>query len=490
MDPSQQAFVDIFRTFLEEVVQHARAGRAEGGPSLLQVVTKHLGQDPRRLPVLREEVLDFRAADVDIALDALAEEHGQQRLVGVSGGDQRFHQTFADLLDQTYHSFGTAAPDHVNLPTGPDSDRRVVAFGVRLLRFGGAPVAVLQRSAKPSHGQGAALEVITADEDVAAGLLARVRALAVERSVLRGQVLSFSGSPFDPSSGGVAFLRRPDVAAEDVVLPPGVLDRIVRHVVRVGDQRERLLAAGQHLKRGVLLYGPPGTGKTLTVRHLLSRTPGTTVVLLSGQALAHITTAAHVARAMQPTLIVLEDCDLVAEDRGHHPSGQPLLFELLEALDGLDGDADVAFLMTTNRADRLERALAQRPGRVDLAVEVPLPDVGARRQLLRLYARSLPLSEAALDAAAERAEGVTASFAKELLRRAVLDAAVAGHEVGDADLAAALEELLSDAEALTRSLLGSGAQQADGPDGDGFDGPWVDGNGFGGNGFEEDPPRR
>ena len=463
MQPQQEAFVDVFRTFLEEVVQGARSSRAGEGPLLLDVVREHLGTDPRRLPVLREDVQEFRVVDVDLALDALAAEHGGQRVVGVSGGDVRFHQTFADLLDQSFHSFGTGAVEHANLPTGPDSDRRVVAFGVRLLHLDGTPAAVLQRAAKASHGQGAALEVLAADGGTAARLLARVRALSVERSVLRGQVLTFSGSPYDPSSGGVSFLRRPEVAASDVVLPPGVLERVVRHVVDVGGQRERLLAAGQHLKRGVLLYGPPGTGKTLTVRHLLSRTPGTTVVLLSGQALAHVTTAAHLARALQPALIVLEDCDLVAEDRGHHPSGQPLLFELLEALDGLGGDADVAFLLTTNRADLLERALVQRPGRVDLAVEVPLPDVAARRQLLRLYARDLPLSPAALDAAAERAEGVTASFAKELLRRAVLVAAVEDRPVGDDDLAAALEELLSDAEVLTRSLLGSGP--AAGPSG-------------------------
>ena len=77
------------------------------------------------------------------------------------------------------------------------------------------------------------------------------------------------------------------------------------------------------------------------------------------------------ARALQPSIVVLEDCDLIAEDRsfGHGP--QPLLFEVLDAMDGLASDADVAFVLTTNRVDMLERALAQRPGRVDLAVEIP-----------------------------------------------------------------------------------------------------------------------
>jgi ATP-dependent 26S proteasome regulatory subunit len=228
----------------------------------------------------------------------------------------------------------------------------------------------------------------------------------------------------------------------------------------VGEQRERLLEAGQHLKRGVLLYGPPGTGKTLTVRHLLTRTPGTTAVLLTGTSIRFITEAAELARAMQPAIVVLEDVDLVASERGLH-GPQPLLFAVLDALDGLDGDADVAFVLTTNRVDVLERALAERPGRVDLAVEIGLPDDEARRRLFRRYAEGLPLSGEALDRAADRADGTTGSFAKELMRRAVLVAAEASREVTDADLAESLDGLLSAGAQLTRSLLGGSAQ--DGP---------------------------
>ncbi|WP_369068755.1 AAA family ATPase [Kineococcus terrestris] len=463
LDDDQRRFVASFRAFLDQVVHDARLAVSGTGPTLADVVSEHLGADATRLPVVREEVREHQYVDVDVALAALAAEHGGERVVGVGGGDQRHHSSFGDLLSGVFARFEVAAVDHVHLPTGPDTSRRAVGFGVRLLRVDGVPVAVLQRSAHRQYGREPGLEVVAAQEGTAARLLEEVRRTALERSVLRGQVLSFDGSPYDPAAGGITFLRRPSVAAADVVLPEGALERVVRHVVGVGEQAQRLTAAGQHLKRGVLLHGPPGTGKTHTVRHLLSVTPGTTAVLLSGLGLRHVATAAHLARALQPALVVLEDCDLVAEDRSQHAGDQPLLFELLDAMDGLDGDADVAFLLTTNRADRLERALAQRPGRVDLAVEVPLPDERARRALLRLYARGLPLSPAALDAAAVRAAGTTASFTRELLRRAVLLAATDGREVADGDLAAALEELLSDAEALTRALLGSGGRTAAGP---------------------------
>ncbi len=265
------------------------------------------------------------------------------------------------------------------------------------------------------------------------------------------------------------------------MLPAGVLDRVAHHVIGMGEQRERLLAHGQHLKRGVLLYGPPGTGKTHTVRYLLSASPGTTAVLLSGGSLRFIHDAAKVARAHQPAIVVLEDCDLVAEDRSFGMGSSPLLFEVLDALDGLDPDADVAFVLTTNRVADLEIALAQRPGRVDLAAEIPLPDVDGRLELLRLYGGHLFGAEA-MSAAAARAEGTTASFAKELVRRAVLAAAIEDEPPGDDHLAGALDELLSDTQRLTRSLLG--VAPGGGPDGsggaDGHYGPGAPGaGGFG-----------
>jgi ATP-dependent 26S proteasome regulatory subunit len=129
-------------------------------------------------------------------------------------------------------------------------------------------------------------------------------------------------------------------------------------------------------------------------------------------------------------------------------------------MDGLDNDADVAFVLTTNRPDMLERALAQRPGRVDLAVEIPLPSHTERVRLLELYGRRVSFSQAALHSAADRTEGTTASFARELVRRAVVAAALEDAPVSDPHLAAAVEELMADAESLTRSLLGSGPENS------------------------------
>jgi ATP-dependent 26S proteasome regulatory subunit len=159
-------------------------------------------------------------------------------------------------------------------------------------------------------------------------------------------------------------------------------------------------------------------------------------------------------------MVIVEDVDLIAEDRGMHPGQHPLLFQLLNEMDGLAQDADVVFVLTTNRADLLEPALAARPGRVDQAVALELPDAGARRALFDLYRGHLEVDTSGLDDVVARTEGVTASFIKELLRRAALVAAThtaaeRGLAVSAADLRSALDELLGTRNAMTRVLLGS-----------------------------------
>jgi hypothetical protein len=457
MDDRTAGFVDAVRDFLLEVVQDHRA-RQPQGDRLVPPIEAHLGADPRRLPVVSDDVPAYLFADADIALAELQDRGDGGQLLGVGGGDQRRHHSLSEILNLAgeYGQFPAGPVDFASIDTGPDTVREVVSFGLRLFTFDGTPVLVAQRAAEPRSGNPAArIEVLAPVAGVAARLIAAVRTLMRERSVLRGQVLSLGGSDFEPGVGGITFHRRPALTPDDLVLPAGVLERVQRHVAGVARHSDRLRAHGQHLKRGLLLHGPPGTGKTHTVRYLVGALPGLTVVLLAGPAIRFVSEAARMARALQPALVVLEDCDLVAESRDHHRGGdQPLLFAVLEALDGLSDDADVAFLLTTNRVDVLEPALAQRPGRVDLAVEVPLPDAAARRRLIHLYARDLPFSAAALDRAAERGEGTAASFAKELVRRSVLIAAEAGRDAGDEHLERSLDEMLSEAQSITRSLLG------------------------------------
>ncbi|UVJ38899.1 ATP-binding protein [Arthrobacter sp. CJ23] len=456
MDEKLGKFIEHFGALVE--LSQAGANQVKDGTQLLDALTGHLGLPAHELSVVVEQVPSHRLVDLDILMEAVAGRDPDSRLVGVGGGDQRNHLSFSDILQQShlFPRFPLARPDYTNLAIGPDEQRQAVAQGLWLFSYKGSPVAVLQREAKPNFGRPVAtLEVLATEPAVAADFLAEIRRELEHRSVFKGQVIALSVSDYGPSMGGVTFVRRPVLGSGDVILPAGLLAKVEDHALGIARQAEVLSSHGQHLKRGLLLYGPPGTGKTHTVRYLLSQSEGTTAVLLSGGSLARVSEAAKLARALAPSIVVLEDCDLIAEDRsfGHGP--KPLLFEVLDAMDGLDNDSNVAFVLTTNRVDMLERALAQRPGRVDLAVEIPLPSEHERTELLRLYSQGLDFSVPAREGAAARTDGTTASFAKELIRRSVLAAALAGEAPGDAHLDAAVVQLMADGEALTRSLLGS-----------------------------------
>ena len=465
MDPDLRAFLSHFHQLAEAASQQRQEG---DGPLLNDALENHLGVAPSQVAAVSKEVARYRFADYDVALEELAGPSAET--LGIAG-DQRHHMSLSDMVSSSWARLSTGQIDWANVAVGPEETRRVMALGIRLFSYDGHPVAVLQRRASRMHGNGTGvIEVLCPDPDVANALLERATTLGTELSLLRGQVLSLEMVGYEAEGDGFRFIARPDVSAEDVILPPGKLERITGHMSGIAAHSETLRRHGQHLKRGVLLYGPPGTGKTHTVRHLISTTPEHTIILLSGQTLQFIGQAAAVARHLQPSIVVLEDCDLVAMDRGFSPSGNPLLFEVLDTLDGLDSDADVAFLLTTNRVEVLEEALTQRPGRVDLAVEIPLPDEEARRRLLALYRGTVPYSDEVLDEVATRSDHRTASFFKELMRRSVLTAADEGVEPADQHLTAALESLLSDQEALNRSLLGGGMADDEGMDGDAIGG--------------------
>lgn len=456
-DAEIRRFGKLFSDFLTHVVEPARAAQ-DGRESLTDRLAGFFGVNPAALPVVMEHFLALEHATVQIALERLLDRPGVSHdLVGIAGGGRSFESLTEILaMGELHGAFWLGAVDYASVPVSVDEDRTCVRFGLYLIDAGDRRLAVLLRGENPQHGHPAMLEVLARDIEQAQAWLAELRVERARCNTLRGQVLSFVQSDFSPGPGPVRFVRRPDLSRDDVVLPDGLLDRVERQVVGVAEHRDRLVAEGRHLKRGVLLYGPPGTGKTHTVRYLTGALSDFTVVLLAGPAIQFISQACSLARTLQPALIVLEDCDLVAEDRSFTPGGNPLLFSLLDEMDGLGSDVDVCFLLTTNRVDLLETALAQRPGRVDLAVEIPLPDAAGRRRLLDLYGKGIEISDSNASALVDRLEGVPASLIKELARRATLLAAARGStRTTGADLGDAADELLAAHETLTRRLLGT-----------------------------------
>jgi hypothetical protein len=487
IDFSPDTFGASFKAFMDAMVAQASAAASP----LLDRIRTHVGVEPTQLPVIAEEFDTFEHPNLQVAMDDYLEVPGRQAdLVGVAAENKRFMaSSLSDLLGRR-SGLAEGPVDFVNFHLAGDRVLSCVQFGLYFIRDGDRRLIAFVTGPSDRGGprMRVRVEVIGSEREHCQSFLLELSEGMQRLNVYRGHVISLS--PGQMGMGPqtlVAFHRLPRIERFEVILPEPLLERIERQTFVFAEHAEALLAAGRSLKRGLLLFGPPGIGKTLTVMYLVGRMPGRTVILTTGRGMGMVQAIGQMARVLSPAMVVLEDVDLIAQERGQpfQPTG-PLLFELLNEMDGLSDDCDVIFVLTTNRADMLEPALAARPGRIDLAVELPLPDADGRRRLFELYARGLELhDDVDMEGLIAHTEGASPAYAKELLRKAAVLAASHGAaaRVRGADLQTAVEELSVGGELAQRlsgfrptdhptsspTLPGTTAVQATGFPG----GPWI-----------------
>jgi cell division protease FtsH len=165
---------------------------------------------------------------------------------------------------------------------------------------------------------------------------------------------------------------------------------------------EKFTKLGATIPRGVLMVGPPGTGKTLLAKAIageakvpfFSISGSDFVEMFVGVGASRVRDMFEQAKKNAPCIIFIDEIDAVGRHRGAgmgggHDEREQTLNQLLVEMDGFEGNDGVIVIAATNRVDVLDKALL-RPGRFDRQVQVGLPDIKGREQILRVHLKKLP----------------------------------------------------------------------------------------------------
>jgi transitional endoplasmic reticulum ATPase len=292
------------------------------------------------------------------------------------------------------------------MPLAPDVDLLRLAEATQ--GYVGADLASLCREAALAALRRALPDVLSRDDPVGPAELGRI--------AVHGEDFRQALAMVEPSALREVYTETPNVGWDQV----GGLEEAKRTLEEAVEWPLRHAAAyesgGAAAARGVLLTGPPGTGKTLLAR-ALARRCGVRLIPVSGPALLSrwlgetekaIRAVFARARQVAPCIVFFDEVESLFPARAA-PSAPPgaarAVGQLLAELDGLADPKGVVVLAATNRPDMLDPALL-RPGRVDLVVELPLPDERARLEILRIHLAGRRTGEDVdLQALARRTEG-------------------------------------------------------------------------------------
>ncbi|MDD1623719.1 MAG: ATP-dependent zinc metalloprotease FtsH [Methylococcaceae bacterium] len=221
---------------------------------------------------------------------------------------------------------------------------------------------------------------------------------------------------------------------------------------------------GGQIPRGILMVGPPGTGKTLIARAIAGEA-GVKFFTVSGSDFVEMFVGVGASRVRDmfaqakehaPCIIFIDEIDAVGRQRGGAGMGggnderEQTLNQLLVEMDGFTGNEGVIVIAATNRADVLDKALL-RPGRFDRQVNVGLPDVRGREQILNVHIKKVPAAaDIVLRDIARGTPGFSGADLANVVNEAALFAARSNKvQVSMSDLEKAKDKILMGAERHT-----------------------------------------
>ena len=249
----------------------------------------------------------------------------------------------------------------------------------------------------------------------------------------------------EPSAIREVFVEVPDIKWEDVGGLAGVKAQLIEAVEWPLKHAELFARAAVKPPRGILLGGPPGCGKTLLAKAVATQTQVNFISvkgpeLLSkyvGESERAVREIFRKAKHAAPCIVFFDEIDALAPTRGGGGSDahvtERVISQLLTEMDGIEELEGVLILGATNRRDLIDPAL-RRPGRFDLLIEIPLPELADREEIFRIGMRGRPVAdEVSLDRLAADADGLTGAEIQAVCRQA---ARAAIRDVIDAGLTA------------------------------------------------------
>jgi cell division protease FtsH len=452
-----------------------RKSRSDDLKLIRPLLESHFRPTPPDDITISERRFPFRVrADLQRAIDRL---FGSDATIRHFCGVRKEHAyegvNFAALLVDGHSPAVSVPPEYEEVDIGNEAPIRCLKNGLWFLEQKGNKYAVLlSPTGRFGEVTGMQFQIATANHPegtrIAQAFFKHLEDSILKAESYRGKVLSLEKAEhsYSGESAGISVHRLRTVGREQVILPAKTLELLERNVVQFVRQRRRLSGFGLATKKGLLFYGPPGTGKTLTIHYLAGALEGHTTLLVSAEQVGLLGEYMTLARLLQPSIVVLEDADLIARERTEmgSPCEEVLLNKLLNEMDGLKEEADILFILTTNRPEALEAALASRPGRIDQAIEFPLPDEEGREKLVRLYSQGVELGDEVVRAVVARTERVSPAFIKELMRRSVQFQLErdSSQQIEWRDVERALDEMLFSGGSLNLKLLGAEGADARG----------------------------